>query len=69
MSDTTFRNKNLVRPRKSAKDRIRRQKVHRQRLIALGVTEDEVNRMDPTDVRRMLRHPKKVAARVAKAKA
>jgi hypothetical protein len=67
MSDTTFRNKNLVRPRKSAKDRVRRQRLHRQRLIALGVPEEKVNKMDPSAVRTMLRHPKKVAAQNSKA--
>ena len=61
MSESSFRNKNLVRPRKGPKEKERRYKVQRQRLVALGLPEDEVRKMDPPQMRELLRHPKKLA--------
>ena len=61
MSDTTFRNKNCVRPRKGLKERERRYKVHRKRLVSLGLPEAEVAKMDPVKMRELLRHPAKLA--------
>jgi hypothetical protein len=61
MSESSFRNKNCVRPRKGLKDRERRYKVHRKRLVALGLPEEEVAKMDPVKMRQLLRHPAKLA--------
>jgi hypothetical protein len=48
------------RPVKGASDRKRRQKVQRNRLIKLGVTEDKVKKMNPLEVREMLKKPAKI---------
>lgn len=50
------------RPRKSEADKRARQKVHRKRLIALGLSEAKVNKMTAQEMRDLLRHPKKVKA-------
>jgi hypothetical protein len=50
----------MNRPVKKAGDRRRRQKVQRKRLIALGVSEEKVRVMDPSDVRQMLKRPAKL---------
>ena len=51
-----------VRPKKSGVSRRRREKVHRQRLIELGLDEKKVAKMNAPDMRRILRHPAKVKA-------
>ena len=56
-----FRKKTIRRPRKSETVKRRRQKIHRDRLIALGVPEEKVLKMDPTEVRTLLKRPNKVA--------
>ena len=61
MSESSFRNKNLVRPRKGLKEKERRYKAHRQRLVALGLPEEDVRKMDPKKMRTLLRHPAKLA--------
>lgn len=48
------------RPVKGASDKKRREKVQRKRLIGLGVAADKVKKMDATDVRTMLKEPKKI---------
>jgi len=54
------RDKNLNRPKKNATDRRRREKVHRQRLVALGVSEAKVKKLDASAVRQMLKWPAKI---------
>ncbi|HRZ13645.1 MAG TPA: hypothetical protein P5567_14465 [Kiritimatiellia bacterium] len=56
----SLRDKNLNRPRKQARARRRREKVHRQRLIALGVPADKVAKLDAAAVRAMLKRPAKL---------
>ena len=65
MSLKEHRNKNLRRPTKSDVDRKRREKVHRKRLVGLGMAEACVIKMNAKEVRTMLRHPLKVKAKVA----
>jgi hypothetical protein len=58
------RSKHLHRPRKGASDKRRRQKVQRRRLVALGVPEETVLKMDPQKVRLLLRRPLRVAKKL-----
>lgn len=51
----------LTRPRKGGAAKRRRQADHRKRLIALGVDEAVVAKMNQGDVRDMLKYPAKVA--------
>lgn len=48
------------RPVKGASDKKRREKVQRNRLIALGVAEDKVMKMNTLEVRMMLKRPAKL---------
>lgn len=57
-----FEKQPRTRPKKSPADRRRRQKVQAARLVALGIDADVVAKMDPKDVRTMLKRPAKVAA-------
>lgn len=52
---------NVTRPRKGGAAKRRRQAEHRKRLVALGVDEATVAKMNQRDVRDMLKYPKKVA--------
>ncbi len=52
---------NVTRPRKGGAAKRRRQADHRKRLIALGVDEAAVAKMNARDVRTMLKYPAKVA--------
>ncbi len=54
--------KHLRRPKKSPAEKIRRQKVQKRRLVGLGVPQEMADRLDPKDVRTLLRHPADVAA-------
>lgn len=51
----------LTRPRKGGAAKRRRQADHRKRLVALGVESDVVAKMNPREVRTMLKYPAKVA--------
>jgi hypothetical protein len=46
--------------KKNAGDRRRRQKVHRRRLVALGMSEEAVAKMNPKEVRTLLKRPAKI---------
>lgn len=59
------RNSNLTRPSKSEAERRRRLKVHRRRLIDLGVPPELVEKMQADEMRALLRHPKRTARRFA----
>lgn len=52
----------LTRPRKNGCAKRRRQADHRKRLVALGVSEEDVAKLNTREVRTMLKHPAKVAA-------
>ena len=52
---------NLTRPRKSGAAKTRRRLEQRRRLVALGVDEEKVAKMNSRDILTLLKHPKKVA--------
>jgi hypothetical protein len=60
-----FQKKGLRRPKKSGGNKRRREKLHRKRLVALGVPEEKVNKMGPVNVRKLLRKPKKLLKKKA----
>ncbi len=66
MSSKYFRNKNIQRPRKSVISRRRRDKVHRRRLVALGMPEAEVMSLDTKTLREYLKYPAKTVKMLAK---
>ncbi len=66
MATSTFRNKNMVRPKKTGAAKRRRCLIQRRRLVALGLSEDAVEKMQVHHVRDLLKRPKKVQAYVAK---
>ncbi|MCH7224765.1 hypothetical protein [Haloferula sp. A504] len=50
----------MTRPTKAPGPKRRRQLEHRRRLIALGVSEEEVSKMNPKEIRDLLKRPAKV---------
>lgn len=69
MATTLQRNLNRSRPTKSNSARNKRQADHRKRLIALGMDEAIVARMNPKAVRDKLKYPAKVTKELAAAAA
>ena len=65
MASKIERNKNIQRPKKSHAEKARRQRNHRKRLIALGMTEGEVKKLDPKQMRTLLKRPLKIQAQAA----
>ncbi len=53
--------KHKRRPKKSPAEKLRRQMVQKRRLVGLGVPRETAERLDPKDVRTLLRHPADVA--------
>ncbi len=51
----------LTRPRKGGAAKRRRQADHRKRLVALGVDQEKVDKLNQKEVRDLLRRPAKVA--------
>ena len=51
----TLNKKPATRPRKSGKERVRRDKVQQRRLIAAGYAEDEVRKMTSQKVKDLLK--------------
>ena len=66
MATSTFRNKNMVRPKKTGAAKRRRCLMQRRRLVALGLSEETVDKMQVDRVREFLKRPKKVQAHLAK---
>ncbi len=58
MATSTFRNKNKVRPKKSAPERRRRIIAQKKRLVNLGMTEEAVAKLQADEIRALLRRPK-----------
>ena len=72
MATSTFRNKNEVRPKKQGAAKRRRVKDQKKRLVALGMAEELVAKMQADTLRAWLKRPKvaqKVAAELAAKKA
>lgn len=55
--------KPMTRPKKKPSERRRREQTQKKRLLALGMEESVASTMNPKQVRTMLRHPKRVAAK------
>lgn len=55
-----------TRPVKNAGDRRRRLKTQRKRLVAMGLDEETVRKMNDGKIRELLRRPLKTAAAAAK---
>ena len=55
-----FQKTHLTRPRKPAGAKRRRQLEQRKRLIALGVDEATVDKMNTREIRDMLKYPAKI---------
>ena len=62
-----YQKTHLTRPRKGGAAKRRRQADQKKRLIALGMDETVVAKMNPREVLTKLKHPKKVAADAAAA--
>lgn len=65
MACTEARNKNLTRPRKGTGAKIRRQRVQKKRLIALGMDETVVAKLNARQVLDFLKRPAEVAKQCA----
>ena len=55
-----FHKNNMTRPRKTTRERNRRVKVQIKRLVAHGLDEEVLVKMDPPDIRELLRCPAKL---------
>lgn len=60
MSTSTFRNKNLVRPKKRGAAKRKRVRDQRKRLVGLGLTVEQVEKLNYREVRDLLKRPAKV---------
>jgi len=69
MATSTFRNKNMVRPKKTGAAKRRRCLVQRRRLVELGLSEEVVAKLQVHEIRAKLKRPATVVAAVAKAAA
>lgn len=56
------RKKPMRRPRKSEALKRRRAKLHRKRLVALGLPEEKVAKLNSKEMRSLLLRPKKLQA-------
>ena len=65
MATTNQRNKNRTRPTKSAGAKKKRQNIQKKRLVALGMDEAVVARLNPRDVLTKLKRPAIVAKECA----
>lgn len=61
-SGRKFNKTNITRPRKGGAAKVNRQNTQRKRLIALGVHEDAVAKLNPREVRDLLARPAKLSA-------
>lgn len=69
MGTTAERNKNLSRPKKSSGDKAKRQREQKKRLVALGMDETIVAKMNAREVLDKLKRPAKIAKEIAAKKA
>ena len=52
--------KAVSRPRKNAAGRLKRTNVHKKRLIALGVPEEDLRTMNCKEIRKLLKKPARI---------
>lgn len=55
----------ITRPSKGGTAKTQRQRQHRARLVALGMSEADVAKLNPKEVRDLLKYPVKTAAALA----
>lgn len=55
--DTVKRVKHMRRPKKTTAERARRQKIQKQRLVALGVPQEVADKMSPLEIRNKVVRP------------
>lgn len=60
MATSTFRNKNEVRPKKQGAAKRKRVKDQKKRLVALGMSEEQVAKLQGDTLRALLKRPKVV---------
>ena len=56
-----FHKTHMTRPRKAGAPKNRRRLEQKRRLVALGMDESEVEKLNSRDVLTLLKHPKKIA--------
>ena len=49
--------KHVRRPKKSPAERARRQKAQKKRLVALGVSQETADKLQPLEIRNLLKRP------------
>ena len=49
--------KHVRRPKKSTAERARRQKAQKKRLVALGVSQETADKLQPIEIRNLLKRP------------
>ena len=49
--------KHVRRPKKSTAERARRQKAQKKRLVALGVSPETADKLQPIEIRNLLKRP------------
>ena len=57
-----FRKTNITRPRKGGAAKVNRQNTQRKRLVALGMDEADVAKLNPKEVREYLKTPAEIAS-------
>ena len=58
--------KHVRRPKKSTAERARRLKAQKKRLVALGISQETADKLQPLEIRTLLLRPKKVVQELAK---
>ena len=49
--------KHVRRPKKSTAERARRQKAQKKRLVALGISQETADKLQPIEIRTLLKRP------------
>lgn len=57
-----YAKKPMTRPVKAAGDKLRRQKLQKKRLIALGMAEAKVEKLNVKEIRTLLQRPARIVA-------
>ncbi|MBQ6103683.1 MAG: hypothetical protein IJL06_08435 [Kiritimatiellae bacterium] len=55
--DHVERIKHVRRPKKSTAERARRQKEQKKRLVALGISQETADKLQPIEIRTLLKRP------------
>ncbi len=61
----TYNKQPLTRPKKKAGERRRRVAVQRKRLVALGMDEEVVGKLNTREIKDLLKRPKQLAAKLS----